>query len=168
MITNVIRNINLFVDGRGYAGQIEEITLPKLTPTLQEYKAGGMSAPVDIPMGSHEKMEADFTLKSFDPEVLKLFNVNFGADVAFTARGALQSDNGDTTAVVVSMRGIIKEFDMGTWKAADEVKLKVSMSLRYYKLEHNGSTLIESDPVNMVLMVNGVDQLAETRSALGM
>lgn len=168
MITNIIRNINLFVDGRGYAGQIEEITLPKLTPTLQEYKAGGMSAPIDIPMGSHEKMEADFTLKSFDPEILKLFKVNFGSDVPFTARGAVQTDTGETIAVVVSMQGIVKEFDMGTWKAADEVKLKVSMSLRYYKLEYNGEVLIESDPVNMRLIINGEDQLAQTRAALGM
>lgn len=168
MITNIIRNINLFVDGKGFAGQIDEITLPKITPTLQEYKAGGMSAPIDIAMGSHEKMEADFTLKSFDPQILKLFNVNFGNDISFTARGAIQTNTGETIAVIVNMKGIIKEFDMGTWKAADEVKLKVSMSLRHYKLEYDGEVLIESDPINMVLNVNGVDQLAQTRTALGM
>lgn len=168
MITNIIRNINLFVDGKGFAGQIDEITLPKITPTLQEYKAGGMSAPIDIAMGSHEKMEADFTLKSFDPQILKLFNVNFGNDISFTARGAIQTNTGETIAVIVNMKGIIKEFDMGTWKAADEVKLKVSISLRHYKLEYDGEVLIESDPINMVLNVNGVDQLAQTRTALGM
>ena len=168
MIADILRNVNLFVDGRGYAGKVEEMTLPKLAPTLQEYKAGGMSAPVDVPMGSHEKLEAELTLKAFDPEVLKLFNVNPGSDVPFTARGALQDDNGAIRGVVVTMRGLIKEYDMGTWKAAEEVQLKLGLSLRYYKLEYDGATLIEADPIGMTLVVNGVDQLAKTREALGL
>lgn len=168
MIADIIRNINLFVDGRGYAGKVEEITLPKLTPTLQEYKAGGMSAAVDIPMGGHEKLEADITLKAFDPDVLKLFNVNLGNQAQFTARGALQDDNGTTRAVVVSMKGLIKEYDMGAWKAGEEMQLKLGLSLRYYRLEYDGEVLIEADPVNMKLEVNGNDQLADTRKALGM
>lgn len=168
MIADVIRNINLFIDGRGYAGKVEEMTLPKLSPTLQEYKAGGMSAPIDVPMGSHDKLEAELTLRAFDPEVLKLFSVNPGSVVPFTARGALQDDDGSVRAVAVTMRGLIKEYDMGAWKAADEVKLKLGLSLRYYKLEYDGQVLIESDPVNMVLIVDGVDQLADTRRALGL
>ncbi len=167
MLTDIIRNINLFVDGRGYAGRVEEMTLPKLTPVLMEYKAGGMSAPIDVPMGSHEKLEAEVTLKAFDPEVLKLFNVNQGSDVAFTARGALQDGDGTTRAVVVTMRGLIKEYDMGTWKAAEEVQLKLGLSLRYYKLEYDQKVLIESDPINMVLTVDDKDQLADMRQALG-
>ncbi len=167
MISDIIRNINLFVDGRGYAGKIDELTLPKLTPTLQEYKAGGMSAAIDIPMGGHEKLEADISLKAFDPEVLKLFNVNQGANIPFTARGAIQDDDGTNHTVIISMQGIVKEYDMGAWKAAEEVQLKLGLSLRYYKLEYDGQVLIESDPVNMVLVVNGVDQLAETRRSLG-
>ena len=30
MIVDVLRNVNLFVDGRGYAGTVEEVNLPKL------------------------------------------------------------------------------------------------------------------------------------------
>lgn len=168
MITNIIRNINLFVDGRGYAGQIEEITLPKITSTMQEYKAGGMSAPIDIPMGGHEKLETDFTLRSFDPDVLKLFNVNMGSEVKLTARGAVTTDAGKIKAVIVKMEGLIKEFDMGAWKAADELKLKVSMSLKYYKLEFDKKDIIESNPEKMELKVNGKDLLADTRTALGL
>ena len=167
MIADILYDMNLFVDGRGFAGKVAELTLPKLMPTLQEYKAGGMSAAIDIPMGSHEKLEAEMTLKAFDANVLKLFNVNLGADVPFTARGAVQDDDGSKHAILVKMRGLIKEYDMGTWKSGEEVQLKLGLTLRYYKLERDGENLIESDPVNRVLVVGGVDQHAETRKALG-
>lgn len=168
MIADIIRNINLFVEGQGYAGKIEELTLPKLTPLVQEYKAGGMSAPIDVLMGGHEKLEAELSLKAFDPKVLKLFRVNPGKDISFVARGALQDETGTIKAVSVTLRGFIKEYDMGAWKAADEVQLKLGLSLNYYRLEYAGDTIIESDPVNMVLKIDGVDQLAETRSAIGL
>ena len=40
------------------------------------------------------------------------------------------------------------------------------MSLRYYKLEIDGSLIYEIDPVNYVAVINGVDQLAAARQHL--
>lgn len=168
MIKDVIHNIALFVDGRGYAGKVAEMTLPKLAPIMQEYKAGGLSAAVDVPMLAHEKLEAEITLNAFDPDILKLFGVKPGKQVAFTARGAALDDDGTSHAVVVRMRGLIKELDMGTWKPAEEATLKLSLSLRYYCLERDGTALVEADPINMVCKVGGEDQLADTRKALGL
>ena len=42
----VLKNMNLFVDGRGYAGRVDEIELPKLTLKTEEHRAGGMDVPV--------------------------------------------------------------------------------------------------------------------------
>ena len=167
-IKDILQNLNLYVDGRGYAGQVEELTLPKLTTVMDEYKAAGMGAPVDIPMGSHEKLEAEITLKSFDEAVLKLWQVTLNQTVPFTVRGAVVDDDGTTHAVSVKMRGLIREHDMGTWKPGEAAQLKLGLSLRYYKLERDGQVLIESDPVNMVLIVDGKDQLAAQRQALGL
>jgi UDP-N-acetylmuramoyl-L-alanyl-D-glutamate--2,6-diaminopimelate ligase len=58
MLPKILKNFNVFVDGRGYAGKIDEITLPKLTIKTEEYRAGGMDIPVSIDMGM-EKLEAD-------------------------------------------------------------------------------------------------------------
>ena len=30
IIPKILKNFNLFIDGRGYAGRVEEVTLPKL------------------------------------------------------------------------------------------------------------------------------------------
>ena len=66
------------------------------------------------------------------------------------------------------MRGGLKEVDMGDWKAGEKAESKHSMALTYYKLEVGGRLIYEIDMVGMVLVVDGVDQLAEERSALGL
>ena len=60
-LPRVLKNMNLFVDGRGYAGRIDEIQLPKLTLKTEEHRAGGMDLPVEIDLGM-EKLEAELTI----------------------------------------------------------------------------------------------------------
>lgn len=166
MIADILYDLNLFADGRGYAGRINELTLPVIKPKLMSYQAGGMAAEIDVPSGRFEKLEADATLASFDADVLKLMRILPGEQFAFTARGAMVSDDGTKKPVVVTMRGLLTEVDMGTWKPGEAMPLKLKMSLRYYKLEIDGSLIYEIDPVNYVAVINGVDQLAAARQHL--
>ena len=78
-IKNVLRNINLFVDGRGYAGQVDEFDPPKLTVQTEEYRAGGMDGPVEIDLGL-EKLECTLTLPGIDADVVKLWGV-YGSEL---------------------------------------------------------------------------------------
>lgn len=164
---DVRKNLNLFVDGRGYAGQIEEFNPPKLALMTEDFRGGGMDAPVEITMGM-EKLECDFSLIAYDAEVLKLFGVAEGNLVPFVAREALESFDGTITPVVHTMRGKIREIDPGTSKPGDKPSLMVSMALTYYKLQHGATTVLEIDVENMVRVVNGVDALASQRAALGL
>lgn len=164
---DVIKNHNLFVDGRGYAGQLREVTPPKLTLVTEEARMGGMDAPVDITMGM-EKLTADFTLISYDRAVLSLWGVAEGQHVAFTIREVLESHDGTTTPVVHNMRGKITELDSGTHTPGQAPGLKVTASLNYYKQTHGGRVIHEIDVDNMVRTVNGVDALSAQRRALGM
>lgn len=164
---DVRKNLNLFVDGRGYAGQIEEFNPPKLALVTEDFRAGGMDAPIELTMGM-EKLEADFSLISYDRDVLSLFGVAEGSVVPFVAREALESFDGTVTPVVHTMRGKIRELDPGTSKAGDKPSLKVAMALTYYKLQHGDATVIEIDVENMVRSINGVDALAGIRNALGL
>lgn len=163
---DVRKNLNLFVDGRGYAGQIDEFNAPKLALVTEEYRGGGMDAPIELTMGM-EKLEADFSLISYDLDVLSLFGVAEGSFVPFVAREALESFDGTVTPVVHTMRGKIRELDPGTSKAGEKPTIKIAMALTYYKLQHGGNTVIEIDVENMVRIVNGVDALAAQRAALG-
>lgn len=164
-MTKILKNFNLFVDGRGYAGRAQEVNPPKLTIKAEELRAGGMDAPVSIDLGM-EGLECSFTLVEYDPELIKQFGLISGNAVQLTLRGALV-DNDTTTPMVISVRGMYKEMDFGTFKAGDLSTLQCSVACRYYSLEIGGTKIVEIDVDNMTRVINGVDQMSEIRAALG-
>lgn len=143
MLPKILKNFNLFVDGRGYAGRVEEITLPKLTIKTEEFQGAGMSAPVEIDLGM-EKLEMEMTFAEYDKELFKLFGLTNGSEVAFTIRGAIQATNSEAEAVVVNARGYFKEMDFDSWKPAEKATLKCSVACNYYKLNINNTDMIGS------------------------
>lgn len=163
----VLTNFNLFVDGQGYAGKIKELELAKLTPVTLDYLAGGMAGTIKASMGILEPIEMSFTLIAYDLEALKHFGLVMGAFVPLTARGAITLETGEVVPAVISMRGQMTEFDPGTWTPGEESNVKVTLNLVYYRLDQAGNAVAEVDLENAVLMINGVDQLAATRAALG-
>jgi len=166
-IPSVLKNFNLFVDGRGKAGVAAEINLPKLTLKTDEHLAGGMDVPVDIDLGM-EKLTTDFTLNEYSPDTLKLFGLADGASTPLTFRGAVTGDAGVIVPVVVSMRGMLTEVDPGTAKVGEKTAVKFTASLRYYKLTYDGNDIHEIDADNMKRIIGGVDQLEAERAAIGL
>ena len=166
MIPKVLKNFTAYVDGRGYAGRVAEIELPKLTLVTDEHRAGGMDAAVDIDMGM-EKLEATATFSEYDPALFRQFGLVEGANVALVFRGAQQKGSETAEPVVVTMRGGFKELDQGSWKPGEKTALKTGIAIRYYKLQIGGETVVEIDIDNMKRIIGGVDQLASQRTALG-
>lgn len=165
-LPRVLKNMNLFVDGRGYAGRIDEIELPKLTLKTEEHRAGGMDLPVEIDLGM-DKLEAQLTISDYDPEVFKLFGLLDNAATQITIRGAIQAQGSEAKPVAIQLRGGWKELDAGTWKPGDKSTLKVSVASSYYKLSIDNEELIEIDAINLVRRVGGVDQMQAIRAAIG-
>ncbi len=167
MIPEVLYNTNLFVDGISLQGDVPSLTLPKLTLKTDDYRAGGMDAAVEIDMGT-EKLEASFTTHGVRREVLKFFGQ---ADLtAFNAsfRGAFKGQKGAVKSVVATLRGGLKEVDPGEWKPGEKGEFKYAVAVTYYKLEIDGSVMFEIDPLNSIRVIDGTDQLAAVRAALGM
>jgi P2 family phage contractile tail tube protein len=165
-IPRVLKNFSLFVDGRGLAGSVSTLTLPKLTTKMEEYRGGGMDVPAEIDLGM-EKLEASFELFEYDPNILSLYGLADGAATQLTARGALRRDGEAAVAMIVNMTGVIKEHDSGDWKSGDQTSSKFSAALRYLKVTVGGRVVHEIDVVNMIRRINGVDQLESIRTAIG-
>lgn len=163
---DILKNLNLFVDGRGYAGQIDEYNPPDLAIQTEDYRGGGMDAPVALEMGQ-EGMECSFGLSSYSSDVLALWGVIEGQSVPLTARGALESYDGTVTPVLHAMRGKITTIARGSWTPGTKPSLTITMRLDYYREEHGGITTHEIDVINMIRIVGGVDRLAAQRAALG-
>lgn len=163
----VLKDLNLTVDGYGYAGNIEEFKPPKLALKTEEHRAGGMDAPVAIEMGM-EGLECSFILTGHFTEVLTAWGVVQDGKVQLTARGSLEDYAGNVTPVVVNLRGIITDIEDGSWKSGEKNNQTFTMKLEYYKREQGGVVLHEIDIPNMVRKINGVDQLEARRNALGL
>ncbi|WP_030128503.1 phage major tail tube protein [Pseudomonas sp. QTF5] len=167
MIPQTLFNTNLFIDGTSLQGDVPSLTLPKLTVKTDEYRGGGMDAPVEMDMGL-EKLEASFNTNGVRKEVLKHFGAFDQTGFNATFRGAFKGQKGAVTAVVATLRGGLKEVDPGDWKAGDKGEFKYAVAVTYYKLEIDGRVMYEIDPVSSVRVINGVDQLMDVRNALGM
>lgn len=163
---NVRKNMNAFIDGQGYAGQVEEFNAPKITLKTEDFQGGGMLAPMEITMG-HEKLNSDLTLLSDDPDILSKFSITEGSQVPFTVREVLESHDGTVTARVHTMRGKVKSIDPGSTKPGQKSQTKVELALSYYKLTHGTRVIFEIDVINMVFVKDGVDAMAAQRTALG-
>lgn len=167
MIPQTLTNMNLFVDGRSLAGRVNELTLPKLRRKTEEHRAGGMDAPVKIALGM-EALEASFKTSGIDRELLGFFGV--ADDTAFNAvfRGAFKDAKGKVAKAVCTLRGLIEEMDPGSWKPGDKNESGYTVAVHYYKLEIDDQLVYEIEPVSGVRIVNGKDELAEERAAIGL
>jgi P2 family phage contractile tail tube protein len=163
MNRRILKNFNLFVDGIGQAGRIEEYTPPEFVKVTEDFRAGGMDIPVPIELGM-EPMEVSFKLVDYNETLLKKVA---DRSIPLTARGALEdSATGKTIAVVQTMRGMITKFSSGTWKPGEKALLEITAKITAYKEEHDGAVLIEIDAENMIRNIDGVDLLAPVRDAL--
>lgn len=167
MIPEMLTNCVMFVDGVSFSGDVPSMTLPKLAIKSEEYRGGGMSGPVDLPTGL-EKLEAAWTTNGVRKESLKFFGLADQTACNAVFRSSFKGQRGTVKAVTATLRGSLKEVDLGDWKPGDKSEIKHGMAVTYYKLEIDGRVMYEIDFANMVQVINGVDQLAAERSALGL
>ena len=162
-LPKTLKGFTAFVDGFGYLGRLNSGKLPKQTIKTDEHKDGGMDLPVELDMGM-EKLEAELVFSEFSADVFATFG---RTDVPITVRGSQESEDGLIEAIEAHFYGLAKEVDPGEWKAGDKGECKLSLSPRYYRLTIGGRVVTEIDAENMIRVIDGVDQLAARRQALG-
>lgn len=161
----ILQNFSLFVDGKGYAGKVAEIVLPKLTLKTEEYSAGGLDAPMDIDLGM-EKLMCECTMHEYDPAIFAMWGLAPGNTVNLTLRGGFKQGNKIKT-VIINLTGSWKELDMGTWKRDEKASLKIQVSAQYYGLVIDALPVVLIDIPNMKRIIGGKDMLSDLRKAIG-
>ena len=164
--SDIITNFALWVDGRTFAGNAENVKLPTLELKTEEFRAGGMDAPIDIEMGMN-KLDASFTLSQFSPDILNLWGVTTGSTVPLVLRASAKNELGIEKPVEVRLQGKIIKVDPSDFKSGEAVKLDVMVNCTFYQLKFDGSIVHSIDIPNMVRVVNGVDQLLQRKINLG-
>ena len=163
-----LKDFNLFENGISYAGKATEVTLPKLSRKMEEYRAAGMSAPVSVDLGQ-EAMQLEWTAGGLVKAALKQYAAKSHGAVPLRVAGAYQSDDDAAVqAVEVTVRGRYKEIDMGNVKSGDDTAHKFSMPLSAYKLTIDNEVIFDFDFMNGIEIVGGEDRRADIRKAIGL
>lgn len=163
-----LKDLNLFGNGDNWQGLVETLTLPALVRKMEEWRGGGMDAPVDIDMGM-EKITFDWTLGGLVPAIFANFGTSRLDAELLRFEGFYERDDvGATSAVTVVVRGRHQQINMGDAKSGENTSHQMTTTCSYYKLEIDGATVIEIDVPGLVLIVNGEDRYAERRKALGL
>lgn len=169
LLPRKLKNFAVVVDGNQTAGVVDEITLPKLTRKMEDYRGGGMSGPVKVDLGM-EAMEASLSFAEWNEKIIQHFgdcDVN-GIPVRFV--GYQERDDGDCgfDSIEVVMRGRWSELDLGNAKTGEMNSLKATVPLAYFKYIQNGVVLVEIDPLAMVENIGGTDRLLQRRLSMGL
>lgn len=162
----LLKNFAVFIDGKGYAGNIKEAQLPALTLVTEEFRAGGMDAGVKVEMGQ-EALDCSVTLSEFDQLALAQWGVGEGYQVPLVFKGALESLDGSVESVHVAMRGKVVSMTPSAWTPGSEATIKLDLNLTTYRYEQNGVIIHDIDIPNMKRVIGSIDRLAEQRAALG-
>lgn len=160
-----IKNYNLYVDGTSYAGEVEEVNLPKITLKNEEYRAGGMDAPITIDMGM-EKLEADFQISGMKSEIYRLLSTSKAFNI--TLRAAVSDETGDITPHIAVLRGKVRAIEPATVKTGEKGNLKVMLDVTYYAHTIGAEQILEIDVPNMVRKFADNDVLKLVRQAIGL
>ena len=163
-----LKNFNIFNDGNNYQGKVTEVNLPKLTRKMEDYRGAGMNGVVKTDMGL-EALQLEWTVGGMMREVLNQWGVTTHNGLQVRFAGAYQSqDTGTVDAVEVVIRGRHSEIDFGSSKPGDDTAIKITTQASYYKLTINGEDVIEIDVIAGVEKVNGTDNQASIRQAIGL
>ena len=159
-----ISDVNVFVDGVGHLGVVDEVKLPEVKQKLESVNVGGIER--DIQTGIFEKMEAEITLNEYSPVVYAAMAANMkkGLPVTFLCKANIVQ-GGVKKGVVATIAGDITVSD-NSLKGSETVKRNIKVSVRQYTLEIDGKQGVMIDVDNLVAVIDGVDVLEELRKNL--
>lgn len=164
MFPRKIRNFNAFLDGFSYFGRAVTATMPNLQLNTADFRGGGMDAPAQLDMGM-QAMTAQLVLAEPAPEAMQ----RFGLVTRLVLRAAAQPevDGEDARALVFTLGGRVTGHNYDQFGGGSDTNLALDMNVITYRLEENGVVLHEIDVQAGIRIINGVDQLASQRAAMG-
>lgn len=166
ILPRVLKNFTAFIDGRGYIGRIESAKLPELAINTEDFRGGGLDAPIENDMGMN-KLEGEIVLAEYNADAVKLWGL-FNANVPIVMRGAVQRQGEQTaTPVVIRMIGGFKTISRDDWETGKNSKMTLAYSATSYQEVIANETVIDIDLLNSKRIIGGVDQLESIRAALG-
>ncbi|MCP4747301.1 MAG: phage major tail tube protein [Desulfobacteraceae bacterium] len=164
-----IINCRVYLDNEVLIG-FADAQLPSLEAMTDTIKGAGIAGEVESPsIGHYKPMTVTLNFRSVTDSFAGL-----AAQKAHSLdiRGAMQvydagAGSYKIESVKVMLKAITKKIDLGKLNAGEAQENSFEGEVVYLKLLIDAKEKIEIDKYNFISKVDGVDQLAEVRSALG-
>ena len=163
----ILKGQNIFIDGESLHGLVGDIERPKITQKMEEYRAGGMIAPVSIFHGL-EKLSMSVTIGGIGADVLKMMGGKIDSKPIRFSGNAERDDEVGFVRVVGEATGRITEVDQGTDTQGENGETKFNIELVRYKEIVGGVVVIDIDVLQNKYIVGGVDMYKDFNKGLGL
>lgn len=167
-IPTVLNNFNAYGAGKKYVGVASEVTLPSFEYLTETIDGAGIGGEIEEAIeGSFGSLETGTTFQNISREYF-----NFITETGqITYRGSMQvlntsTQTNDFEGIVVTTKGKVKSFDLGTLTKGGKGEPKVTREITYCKITIGGTNVLELDKYNMIWKLNGVDRLQKVRSQI--
>lgn len=154
-------------DGQSFIGECKTFTRPPLEMEGEDWRGGGMIAPVKLFTGL-QALEVEHEYGGEIPALNRGFAAHQvdASQLRFT--GAYQNAaTGAYDHVEITVRGRTFAIDAGGDEVGGDTAVTYKTACVYYKQVRNGAVEFEIDVMNKVFVVYGVDRMAEERRILG-
>ncbi len=163
-------NCMVYREGQNLMGYAD-VQLPSIEAMTDTIKGAGIAGEVDSPtIGHYQSMTVTINFRSTTEDFTSLatqqahkLDIRGAVQVYDAADGAYK-----VQAVKAVLSAIPKKTDLGKLDAGASQENSWEGEVVYLKLFVEGTERIEIDKYNFISKINGVDQMADVRSALGM
>lgn len=156
-----ITNANVYLNGVDLAGKLEECTLPDVKHKMEDFKALGMYAETEYPVGL-EKMEAKLKFNAIYDENLLTANTTTIGVITIRANVEKVTSVGRAIQVplICNLSVMFKKIPLGGFKPGEKVDgLEYEATVYAVSQILDGKPILTVDVRNNIFMVGAVDQL---------
>ena len=159
----------VYENGVRYLGTTQ-VTLPNLAFKTAEMNGAGVAGTVEtVVLGHLEAMSMTINFRTLNREATSLtaprkhtIDLRAVPQENDTSNGNMNTKKIKNTMVIMP-----KTLTGGTYQPASQMDTNVEFAVSYWKQTIDGVTTIEIDPLNYICYIDGVDYLADVRTALG-
>lgn len=157
-----VADVSVFIEGNGFAGLTDKISLPEIERILETAKAGGFERDHDT--GVFKKMEFDVSVKEFNKIIYESVSTGIanGKGIGIVLKGSILQD-GEKTPFVATIQGKAG-IGLGGIGAGEGGTTQLKGTAERFVYELNGEELAHMDTRNMIAKIGGVDHLETLRN----
>jgi P2 family phage contractile tail tube protein len=162
-------NFAVYYDGEDLLGAAEG-EFPNLESMTETVKGAGIAGEFDsVTLGHFGSMSLSLTWRNTTDSFVKLAHQKTHNLYLYAAQQEYDAGLGEykVNKVAVFVRVIPKTLNIGKLAVSELTDTKTEFEVLYMKVEINDKERIELDKLNYIYKVDGVDYLADVRSALG-